>query len=131
MPAHRKPTALLKAAGSIAHDPQRYRERKNEPAPNGPLGTPPKHLTPDQKKNWKELDRQAPTDVLTRADRWTVELIVVLMSKLRDGSIRTGEIAQLGLMLSKCGMNPSDRSRVHATTPREEIADDPWTQIVQ
>jgi phage terminase small subunit len=125
MPAPRKPTALLRASGAIAHDPQRYRDRAAEPKPTGQLGNAPKHFGAIAKKIWRELAQIAPPDILTNADRWTVELLVTLMAKLRTGTISTGETSQLTILLGKLGMNPADRSKVQIATKPDP--DDEWS----
>ena len=126
MPAHRKPTALLEASGSIYHDRKRHENRATEPKPSGPLGNAPKHFDAARKRIWKELAATAPPHVLTNADRWTVELLCTLMAKLRDGSISTGETSQLTILLGKLAMTPADRSKVNVTAP-EINHDDPWS----
>ena len=37
----RKPTALLELTGALRKDPQRYRDRANEPRPDTSIGEPP------------------------------------------------------------------------------------------
>jgi phage terminase small subunit len=112
MAAPRKPTNLLLLSGSIAHDKKRYASRTKEPKPNGELGKPPKSLCPELKEAWKEVVKSVPEGVLTSADRIIVELASRLTLKMREGTISTGETAQLISCLSRLGLTPADRSRV-------------------
>ena len=123
MPAHRKPTSLLRVSGALAHDPLRHANRTHEPKPSGPLGSAPKHLSREQRAIWKELALTAAPDVLTRSDRWTVELLVTLMGKLRAGTISTGETSQLTILLGKLAMTPADRSKVQVAPPDDPQSD--------
>ncbi len=123
MPAHRKATAVLKASGAIAKDPKRYKARGTEPVPAGPLGAAPKHFTKAEAAIWQELASMALPGVLSNSDRWAVELACGLMRKARSGSICTGEISQLTILLGKLGLTPADRSKVHGSKQEEK---DEW-----
>ncbi len=125
MPAHRKPTALLKSSGSFDHNRSRYATRLGEPKPTGPLGAPPKHFDKEHAALWKELAQAAPPGVLTNSDRWLVELACSLMHQLRAGTASAAALAQLTTLLGKMGMSPADRNKVQAGPPKPE-ADDPW-----
>jgi hypothetical protein len=74
---------------------------------------------------WNEVSVMAPW--LTSADRWTVESIVELKLLERKGAIKPGERAELGRLCGKCGLNPSDRTRVNMSppAPRKGEAADP------
>jgi hypothetical protein len=74
---------------------------------------------------WEEVAAMAPW--LTSADRWTVESIVELKLLERKGAIKPGERAELGRLCGKCGLNPSDRTRVNvsSTAPHSAKAADP------
>jgi phage terminase small subunit len=109
----RKPTSLLILNGSIDHDKKRYANRTLEPKPEGKLGTVPKYFSEDLKDIWRELTKQVPDGVLTGADRIILELTCRLTAKMREGSISTGETAQLISCLSRLGLTPADRSKVN------------------
>jgi hypothetical protein len=64
---------------------------------------------------WDEVALMAPW--LTSADRWIVESICELKLSERKGTIKAGERAELGRLCGKCGLNPSDRTRV-STIPK-------------
>jgi hypothetical protein len=74
---------------------------------------------------WEEVQLMAPW--LTAADRWTVESIVELKLIERKGTIKPGERAELGRLCGKCGLNPSDRTRVNVSSSpaRPAAAADP------
>ena len=50
--------------------------------------------------------------MLTAADRFLVETAVMLLAKLRDGSIKPVEIGHLRACLGSMGCTPADRTRV-------------------
>jgi hypothetical protein len=74
---------------------------------------------------WDEVAIMAPW--LTFADRWTVESVCELKLRERKGPILIGERAELGRLCGKCGMNPSDRTRVNTfpSAPRKSEEADP------
>lgn len=114
----RTPTAALELKGSFKTHPARGEERKNEPAPAGPLGDPPEALTDAQKNCWLEIAQNAHKGVLAQADRFLVEISAVLLEKWRRGASNLGELVELGKCLGRMGLTPSDRSKV-AATPTE------------
>lgn len=80
---------------------------------------------------WAEVAEMAPW--LTSADRWTVESICELKLQERKGAIKSGDRAELGRLAGKCGLNPSDRSRVNVTPAggRSVHAEDPRDQYMR
>jgi hypothetical protein len=74
---------------------------------------------------WDELNAMAPW--LTNADRWVAESICQLKLAELQGTIRPGERAELGRLCGKCGLNPSDRTRVSTLpkAPRKSEPPDP------
>jgi phage terminase small subunit len=123
MPTPRKSTEVLEQSGAFKHDPQRRDARANEPKPVGELGTAPVYMTKEQKKLWKELANQVTPGWLTIAERWAVELAVTLMSKMRDGTIKTAEYTALASLMSKLGLTPSDRSRVSVPKTKDSAGE--------
>jgi len=130
MPRPRTPTAILEARGAFIAHPERKTERANEPTPIGDLGRSPKYFTKEEKAIWKELSQIIPPRVAANCDRVLVEIACQLMAKLRARTILVGEQAQLLGCLSKLGMTPADRSRVHAA-PQGKEENDPWAQFAQ
>lgn len=128
MPAHRKPTAVLKRNGAFKRNPKRAAERKHEPAPNGPIGPPPASLTPKQLECWGEIIANAPEGVLAKSDRVVVELAARLLAQVRGKAKASAAIVSLlGQNLQRLGMTPADRSRVAA--PGAQPPKSPWDLI--
>jgi phage terminase small subunit len=105
----RKPTALLEAKGSFDRDPAR---RRKDPVTTGELGPAPAHLDIDQKKVWRELSALLPIGVARNADRFSFELIVSLMYRQRTEGLSGSELSSLVSLLSKFGLDPSNRAKV-------------------
>jgi phage terminase small subunit len=129
MPQPRKPSNVLKMSGAFDKNPDRGRARANEPVPAGELGGPPKHLSPAAKKIWLELAKQLPAGVAADCDRLSFELIVTLMSRFRDGSIRGFELTAMNSLLSRFGLTPADRSRI-SVTPAKPSDHDEWSDLL-
>jgi hypothetical protein len=125
----RTPTEVLSLKGAFKKHPERKDARKGEPRPSGELGDPPAFLSPQQAEIWLELANICPPRVLTNADRWTVEIAVRLMAKVRDESITNGQLAQLIVCLSRMGMTPSDRSKIGIPENAEE--ENPFEEIAR
>jgi phage terminase small subunit len=119
----RKTTAELALTGALDAKPGRYANRRNEPKPTAPLGTPPKHLTTEQKKIWKEIANLCPPDVLFGSDRIVLEMICRLTQKLRSGTIKALEQNLLLTSLQQLGMTPLARSRI-AVPKKDKSRDD-------
>ena len=114
----RKPTAELELNGAFRKDPQR---RRVDPPTAGPLGDPPPCLPEACHAMWYELSEIAPLGVLRASDRWLVETAVRLMWAQRyDEKFSVSKLTQLNWCMSRMGMTPSDRSKVHA--PKEKAA---------
>src|SRR5215469_3575125 len=131
MPQRRVSTQVLKQRGSFRVNPGRYKDRLAEPKPSGVLGGPPKHLTREQRKIWRELLEIIPTGVACRYDRAAVELLVALMEKLRARQASCTDLLRLESLLSRFGMTPSDRSRVRVTSTASSEGSDPLDEFVQ
>ena len=128
MPAHRKPTAVLKRNGAFKRNPKRAAERKHEPAPNGPIGPPPASLTPKQLECWDEIIANSPEGVLAKSDRVVVEIAARLLALVRSKAKASAAIVSLlGQNLQRLGMTPADRSRVAA--PGAPPPKSPWERI--
>lgn len=124
MGRNRKPTHELEQSGAFEKDPQRRRDRENEPVPAGPLGDPPEYLSPAAQSVWHELAGQVPQGVLTIADRFLVEIVSRQMARLRAGEdLKAAEINQIISCLSRMGLTPADRSRVAVPKPPDEERD--------
>ena len=95
MGIHRTPTAILEARGSFIGHKNRREARAGEPIITKPLGCPPRTLTEDQKKIWREFAHMVPGGVATFADRWAVEVIVCAMAKFRAGTAKGTDMSQI------------------------------------
>ena len=127
MGLNRTPTAILEARGSFINHKNRKEARAGEPVVAKKLGSPPKTLTDEQKKLWREFSKIVPPGVATYADRWAVEIVVSTMAKFRAGAITGAETGQLTSLLSRFGLTPADRSRVVATLVPKP--DDEWSDL--
>ena len=86
-------------------------------APTDPLGPPPPHLTPEQRRAWLETAVAAPW--LRLPDRPQVEIYVCLMAEARAdfSAMSATRIGLLSRQASKLGLGPVDRTRI--TQPPE------------
>ena len=116
--------------GSLQKNPSRLNARACEPRALGELGEPPGRLTDLQASAWHEIVDNAAYGVLTQADRHSLEVASVLLAEFwKNGAEMKGtHISMLNTLLSKMGMNPSDRSRVSVTEPKKE---NPFAKFVR
>jgi hypothetical protein len=77
-----------------------------------PLGNPPRHLTPEQRRVWREVAGVAPW--LTAADRQPLELHCCLMAEARAdfAAMSATRIGLLSRQAARLGLGPNDRSRL-------------------
>lgn len=127
MPAPRKPTKTLELTGAFRKNPSRGLARKREPAPNGPIGAPPRHLKKLEREAWLRIVNEAPQGVLTKADRIIVELTASLLALKRTRPLNGFLAQQLRACCAALGMTPADRSRVGAAG--EEPPKSAWDEI--
>lgn len=114
MPARKKSLTLLKLSGGLKNHPARYKDRTDiASCPDG-IGNPPSHISVARKNIWAEVIAQLPAGHLQSADRFLLEVVTGLMSRLRNrrALITKGEVSLLINALSKLGLTPVDRSRV-------------------
>src|SRR6266446_8526758 len=122
----RTPTTILEARGAFINHPARAGERVNEPTPNGELRkSPPAYLTPDERKIWFEFVKKVPAGVLGDCDEFWLAEAVILENKRRIRTITVSERTAWKELLSKMGMNPSDRSKVAARPAAKK--EDEWS----
>ncbi len=125
MPAPRVPTSILIARGSYKKNPQRAKERENEPVVSDPIGGYPESFVGESSERgklraiWDELLGDAAPGVLNRSHRFHLEATCRLMVKVRGGYAKTGDFANLNKFLTQMGMNPAAQSTVNggAFTP--------------
>jgi hypothetical protein len=92
------------------------------------LGDPPGSLPAEMHSTWIEIAADAPLGVLTRADRPMFEMLVFLQYTFRlhmTGAAKWNgkQASLLATLYTRCGMTPSDRSKVHGTAPESDEAD--------
>ena len=115
-----QPTAILDAKGAFLTHPER--RRPNEPYETRPLGSPPKYLSDEAKKLWKEIAHNLPPGVGKVSDRFAFEMLVRLMAKERANASNNNERGQLIKLLGSFGMTPADRSKISIdSTPLDEF----------
>jgi hypothetical protein len=98
--------------GAFKANPQRKRERENEPIVTEPIGDPPTTFTGDQLQAWNDIVNRCPKGVLTKADSIAVEGASRLLALERIGKASDAQGRRLDALLGKFGMTPSDRSKV-------------------
>jgi phage terminase small subunit len=124
MGRNRTPTSLLEAKGTFLSGANPGRKRKNEPKSSRPIGSPPKNLSKEEKKVWKQLAKEALPGVLLESDRTQFMLLVKLSTKLyQNEEMRASEMSLLITLGSKFAMNPSDRSKVEVEAPKDDAFD--------
>lgn len=106
--------------GSFKQNPQRLKERQNEPVVMEPLGDAPEGWTGDKLQAWSDIVNTAPAGVLTKADRLAVELAAGLLARHRIMPITGTDLSQLSGFLGKFGMTPSERSKVSVSVPTKK-----------
>jgi len=130
MPRPRKPTKVLEMQGAYKANPQRKKERVNEPKPDTDIGNPPRGFTAAQKKIWQEMIDITPDGVITRMDRFILEVVSVMLCRFREAytgrgkPLQSSEYGILMRALTSLGMTPADRSKV--LVPPEKTEDDGW-----
>jgi hypothetical protein len=116
--------------GAYANHPERRADRAGEPRPTEPLGKAPGYMTAAQKKIWKEIEGMVVPGLLTKQDRFVVELATVLLAKIRSAEAKPQEISTFTALLGKMGMSPADRSKVSVTPPPKPESDRPtWSSF--
>ena len=110
MGRNRTPTSILDAKGAFNQNPQR--RRPDEPEPTGELGNPPKFMTKDEKKIWRELSRRIAPGVAYADNRDPFVLLVRLTDKLYKDTASDTQQKTLINLWSKFGLTPADRSKV-------------------
>jgi phage terminase small subunit len=122
MGRNKTPTAILEAKGAFLINPQR--SRPNEPKSDRLLGSPPKYLSKEQKKIWKETAKRLPPGVALESDRDAFEMMVRLTHQMRGGlPMMAAERSTLISLWSRFAMTPADRSRVSVEKPSESKLD--------
>jgi hypothetical protein len=121
----RKPLELLELTGTFR--PDRHARRRAAPKSDRGIGAPPPCLAPDEAACWREFVADAPTGVLTSADRTALEALARLIAKgRRPEGLSGAELGHLRGFLSEMGASPASRGRVLPSAPAEAPAGNPW-----
>lgn len=130
MPPRRKTLAEHEASGAIAKNPGRFVGRTDPPAPKGPIGKAPRHLTDAEQAVWRELVNQAPDGVLTSYDRLSLEITVRMVLLMRAGKLtKQSELVSLFTTLGKYGFNPDGRGRLDIPEPKKPDEEDDLSEL--
>lgn len=111
MPTPRKTIAQLAKSGGLRKNPGRYRARidaQNYPHP--PIGGAPKHLSAGQRGIWAEFVRQSAPGSLAKHDRFLVELLVILIDKMRSGTAKSSELTAISTLMKQLSSTPLSRA---------------------
>lgn len=113
MPAVRKATAVLEAGGAFERNPARARHE--EPNTGRGIGPAPDHLTELARQVWDEIVGDCAPGVFQSSDRTMMGCLATLVAEFRDdpGAFGGRKYQTLMALLARCGMTPSDRSRVY------------------
>jgi hypothetical protein len=122
----RKPTELLELTGAFDKNPSR--RRPVWPKTRKSIGEPPDHLSDEEQLIWAEVMENAPTGVLTSADRFLLARFVQLESKARSKTLTDVQSNQHLRILTLMGWTPADRSRIQSVGS-EPPEDDPWAKF--
>ena len=116
----RKPTAELEASGAFEANPSR--RRLKEPNTGRGIGPAPDSLEEDERAVWDELVSNCAAGVFQSSDRPSLEALACLFAEFRRDRCGFGgrKWQQLVSLLSRCGMTPSDRSRVTVSSSEEK-----------
>lgn len=112
MPAVRKPTSVLEASGAFDANPKR--RRANEPDTGRGIGPAPETLSENVRVVWDEIVGNCAAGVFQSSDRTMMEMLARLIAEFREnpGAFGGRKYQTLLALLARCGMTPSDRSRV-------------------
>ncbi len=132
MPKPRLSFDQAQARGSEQVNAGRFADRKDAPPTTGVIGPPPKSLSAAEKKIWKELVSTIPAGVAGESDRISVEIASRLLHQFRTNghTMQSSRISLLMGMLSRLGLDPQARTRLHISPPAEPKPTDPLAEYM-
>lgn len=101
-------------------NPDRARERENEPETPS-LGGPPKHIKAKRKRDiWEEIRTSCAAGLLQQSDAVAVESLVNLTYEMRYKAREwtASKQSQLTMLLKQLGMTPAARAGVAVQNPK-------------
>ena len=116
MPRQRLTNEMAALKGADRVNPGRFKDRKQAPKSDLPLGNAPDDFTPAQKAAWFEFSAYAIPGTLTGADRVSLETASVLLAEFREdrAGFPAAKYGRLFQYLSAFGMTPVDRQKLGA-----------------
>ena len=115
------PTAILETRGSFIQNPSR--KRPDEPTTTQPLGPAREHLSHDEQDIWNEVSQQLLPGVGKISDRIAFEALVILIAKMRAGTLKAVELMSVVSLCARFGMTPADRSKIVVEQPKKSSLD--------
>jgi hypothetical protein len=128
MGIHRKPTIVHELSGAFKKNPQRGKNRLNEPVPRAGIGPAPSHLDDAEQLAWDEIVNILPGGVAYDSDRLALEMTAVLLVRFRrdKSDIPAALFGRLESMLGRFGLTPADRSKILVP---DKAAKNPFGQL--
>lgn len=126
----RKPTKVLELTGRFKHDPQRKRERENEPDDDRSLGDPPECLDESQRARWVEMAMEGQAWL-----RWSHRTVLEMAARLKDKIRKEGvaakgsDFAVLKSYLAEIGITPASQSKVQTPGAGKKKAANPFDAV--
>ncbi len=138
----RKPIAVHEASGAISKDPQRFRDRMDEPRPSAPLGSPPAHFLNAKSPTslallaiWRRLEKEVPEGALTSSDNTAFANLCTAQLQIERNPLDTpASILNTSLAyLDRFGLNPHGRTRIAIRKAKEVDSRTPdgWAALAE
>lgn len=129
----RKPTKLHLLSGSAAHDPQRMKNRANEPQISAPIGDPPAFIGEHGRAKWLELASHSEYGpVLTQNHRPAFEHFCVLYDRfvvdaMGGEAMKASDRQTYHSLCMQFGFTPASQSKV--SMPQKPVNESPWDKV--
>ena len=106
------PTAIADVKGTFLAHPERKRSHEPSVQNTQPLGPAPEHLSHEEVDIWNEVSQQLLPGVGKISDRIAFEALVILIAKMRAGTLKAVELMSVVSLCARFGMTPADRSKI-------------------
>jgi phage terminase small subunit len=123
----RKPTAALELSGAFKRNPQRRRDRADDPVVDEPVGPPPRHLSEQARKIWNRIARSEAGTWLRVTDRDALEVYCGLKAQAETdlAGMQSSRISLLNKYQNDLGLTTTARTKVKAFKA-EELEPNPF-----